>query len=300
MSACSAAEGSPPARPDRLAVLQVVRTALAEDIGPMDITSAACVPADALASGRLLAKAAGVVCGLWVCELVFSEVSPEIRFTALVPEGSQVSPGQEVARLRGPARAVLSGERVAINFLQRLSGIATMAAEATAAVAGQGVRVLDTRKTTPGLRALEKYAVRAGGAGNHRYGLFDMVLIKDNHISLAGGVAAAVGAARAKVSPMVKVEVECSDLDQVREAVEAGADVIMLDNMDLAAMGRAVSQIAGRALVEASGGVTLANLQEIAGCGVDFISMGALTHSYRSLDISLELELYREAEAGGG
>jgi len=294
MTGSSVGQRFGPPRPSSFAVLPVVRAALAEDLGPGDVTSEAVVPAGATAEGCFLAKAAGIACGLWVCGLVFAEVSPAIRFAPVAGEGSRVSPGQEVARVSGPARAVLSAERVALNFLQRLSGIATMAAEATAAVAGTRARILDTRKTTPGLRALEKYAVRAGGAGNHRSGLFDMVLIKDNHIRLAGGIAAAVGAGRRSTSPMIKIEVECADLDEVREALEAGADVIMLDNMDVETMTRAVQTVGGRALVEASGGVTIANLPQVAGTGVDFISMGALTHSYRALDISLELELSKE------
>ncbi|OGS70330.1 MAG: nicotinate-nucleotide diphosphorylase (carboxylating) [Firmicutes bacterium RBG_13_65_8] len=243
-----------------------------------------------MASGRFLCKADGVVCGLWVCELVFSQLSPDIRFQPLVEEASPVTRGQDLAVVTGPARAILAGERVALNFLQRLSGIATMARQAASAVEGTKTRVLDTRKTTPGLRILEKWAVRAGGASNHRFGLFDMVLIKDNHILLAGGIGAAIAAARRNTSPMVKIEVECADLKQVREALKAGADVIMLDNMDVTAMSRAVALINGRALVEASGGITVSALPEVAKTGVDFASMGALTHSYRSLDISLELQ----------
>jgi nicotinate-nucleotide pyrophosphorylase (carboxylating) len=288
------------ARPSRQAVLPIVAAALAEDIGPLDITTEVLVPAGATASGRLLCKADGIVCGLWVCELVFAQLSPDIRFQPLVEEASPVTRGQELAAVTGPARAILAGERVALNFLQRLSGIATMAHQAASAVEGTRTRVLDTRKTTPGLRILEKWAVRAGGASNHRFGLFDMVLIKDNHILLAGGIGAAIAAARRNASPMVKVEVECADLKQVKEALEAGADVIMLDNMDVTAMGRAVALINGRALVEASGGITVATLPEVAKTGVDFASMGALTHSYRSLDISLELQPLGETPPAGG
>jgi nicotinate-nucleotide pyrophosphorylase (carboxylating) len=272
--------------------MAIVRNALAEDIGPGDITSETTVPASAVAVGTFIAKAHGVVAGLWLPRLVFAELDSRIVYEELVEEPAAVVARQHLARVHGPARAVLGGERVALNFLQRMSGIATMANEAARAVAGTRTRIVDTRKTSPGLRALEKYAVRAGGASNHRFGLYDMVLIKDNHIRLAGGIAAAVSAARHGAGPMVKVEVEAATLDQVREALAAGADLIMLDNMDVPAMAEAVRLIDGRALVEASGNITIATCGEVArATGVDLISMGALTHSYRSLDISLELEL---------
>jgi nicotinate-nucleotide pyrophosphorylase (carboxylating) len=278
-------------RPSRMAVLPVVRAALEEDIGPGDITTDSTVPAGARADGLFIAKADGVLAGLWVSEMVFSELSAGTSFETYAPEGARVGTGDRLARVQGPARAILSGERVALNFLQRMSGIATMASVAAATVSGTGLRVLDTRKTTPGLRILEKYAVRAGGAWNHRAGLFDMVLIKDNHIRLAGGISAAVSAARRNASPMVRIEVEAESLEQVAEALKAGADVIMLDNMDQAMMKAAVEMVRGRALTEASGGITIADLPRVASLGVDFVSMGALTHSFKALDISLELEL---------
>lgn len=282
----------PVARPSRMAVLPIIQTALAEDIGPGDITSESTVPAEAVADGWILAKADGIVCGFWLVEMVFAYLDDRICVSALVPESSYVRRGDRLGRLTGPARAVLAGERVALNFLQRMSGIATMAHAAQSAVAGTKTLILDTRKTTPGLRLLEKYAVRAGGAANHRYGLFDMVLIKDNHIRLAGGIGQAVAAARRSVSPMIKVEVEAASLDEVTAALAAGADIIMLDNMDRATMGKAVELVAGRALIEASGNMDLTTIGAVAALGVDFISMGALTHSFKALDISLELELH--------
>ncbi len=278
-------------RPPRAAVLSIVRAALAEDIGPGDVTTESTIPASAWAEGWYIAKSPGVVCGLWICEMAFAETDPAIVMDSLPNEPLLVKEGDRIARVEGPARSVLSAERVGLNFIQRLSGTATMARAATLAVAGTKARILDTRKTTPGLRLLEKYAVRAGGAANHRFGLYDMVLIKDNHIRLAGGIGPAVVAAKASVSPMVKIEVEVTTLDEASQAVAAGADIIMLDNMDLSAMGAAVKLIGGRALVEASGGMTVETCAEVAQLGVDFISMGALTHSYKSLDISLELEL---------
>ncbi len=278
-------------RPPRAAVLPIVRAALLEDVGAGDLTTESTIPADAWAEGWYFAKSTGVVCGLWLCEMAFSEMDPAIRMDHMVPEPAHVKPGDRIARVIGPARAVLSAERVGLNFMQRLSGIATMASQAMEAVAGTKALVLDTRKTTPGLRILEKYAVRAGGAANHRFGLYDMVLIKDNHIRIAGGIGPAVAAARRSVSPMVKIEVEAATLDEVSQALQAGADIIMLDNMDNKTMAAAVEMVAGRALTEASGNMTVATCGEVARLGVDLISMGALTHSYRSLDISLELEL---------
>jgi nicotinate-nucleotide pyrophosphorylase (carboxylating) len=278
-------------RPPLSAVLPIIRAALAEDLGSGDITSETTVPAAAVARGVFLAKAHGVVAGLWLPAAVFAELDPGIVFEQLVPEGATAQPGLELGRVFGPARAVLAGERLALNFVQRMSGIATMASQAVDAVAGTNTKIIDTRKTTPGLRVLEKYAVRAGGASNHRFGLYDMVLIKDNHIRLAGGIAAAVAQARRGIGPMIQIEVEAANLDEVRQALEAGADLIMLDNMDLPTMAEAVQLIAGRAKVEASGNVTAETCGSVAKTGVDFISMGSLTHSYKSLDISLELEL---------
>jgi len=277
--------------PPRSAVQPIVQAALVEDLGSGDITSETTVPRAAIAEGYFLAKATGVVAGLWLAEAVFAELDRSIAMERLVAEASAIKPGMHLAHVRGPARAVLAGERLALNFVQRMSGIATMASLAVAAVAGTKTRIVDTRKTTPGLRVLEKYAVRAGGASNHRFGLYDMVLIKDNHIRLAGGIGNAVAAARRGASPMVKIEVEVATMDEVQQAIDARADIIMLDNMDLQSMARAVEMVGGRAAVEASGNITVETCGAVAATGVDLISLGALTHSYRSLDISLELEL---------
>lgn len=268
---------------------ELVRRCLEEDIGPGDVTTGAVVPADARATGAFLCKEEGVVAGLFVCARVFALLDPSVRFIGKVAEGTPVKPGDLLAEVSGPARPLLIGERVALNFLRHLSGIATRTARMVALVRDYPVRIVDTRKTTPGLRALEKYAVRVGGGYNHRFGLYDGVLIKDNHIRLAGGVAAAVRAARAAVPHTVKIEVEVEDLAGVEEALAAGADAILLDNMPPETMREAVRLVAGRAVVEASGGITEKNVAEVAATGVDIISVGALTHSVRALDISLEL-----------
>jgi nicotinate-nucleotide pyrophosphorylase (carboxylating) len=258
---------------------------LAEDLGSGDATTDALIPRDLTCTAQLLVKERGVVCGLAVAESVFCELDPDVVFEALAADGDLVEPGP-VARLDGFARAILTGERTALNLLGRLSGIATLTRRYVDAVAGTGAVVLDTRKTTPGLRALEKEAVRAGGGTNHRLGLHDGVLIKDNHLRLAGSIADAVEKTRAAGLP---VEVECDTLDQVREAVEAHADRILLDNMSPTELREAVALVGGRAETEASGGVTLDTVREIAETGVDFVSVGALTHSARSLDVSLEV-----------
>lgn len=286
-------------QPPRAAVLPIVRAALIEDIGAGDITTDSTIPASAWAEGWYIAKAEGVVCGLWICQMAFAEMDPSIVMDTMVSEPVHVRPGERLARVMGPARSVLSAERVGLNFMQRMSGIATMARAASQAVAGTKTTVIDTRKTTPGLRILEKYAVRAGGAANHRFGLYDMVLIKDNHIRIAGGIGPAVAAARRSVSPMVKIEVEAATLEEVGQALAAKADIIMLDNMNLAEMAAAVKLVDGRAMTEASGNMTVETCGTVARLGVDFISMGALTHSFKSLDISLELELQLAAGDGG-
>lgn len=237
--------------------------------------------------GRFVAKEPGVVCGLEILTRVFSLIDPAVVVTPAVAEGDRVEAEAVIAEITGPSRAILQGERLALNLLQRLSGIATRTAEAVAQVAGTKAKVCDTRKTTPGLRALEKYAVRVGGGSNHRFGLFDGALIKDNHIVAAGGITAAVTVARGNVPHTVKIEVETANLDEVSEALAAGADIIMLDNMDLTTMTQAVRLIAGRAKTEASGNMGDRNLREIAETGVDFISIGALTHTVRAMDISL-------------
>jgi nicotinate-nucleotide pyrophosphorylase (carboxylating) len=266
----------------------VVQRALAEDIGPGDVTTTATVPEDARARALISQKAPGVVFGLAVAEEAFRQLDPALRFDPEVAEGRWREQGP-VLRIEGSARAILTGERTALNFLQRLSGVATMSARCARAVEGTGARILDTRKTTPGLRALEKAAVAAGGATNHRAGLYDAVLIKENHAALAGGVGEAVRRARAQ-APELLIEVECRDLEEVDEALGAGAPRLLLDNMTPAQLRGAVEHVAGRAELEASGGVTLETLKEIASTGVQFISVGALTHSAPALDLNLILE----------
>ncbi len=265
----------------------VVARALAEDLGAGDVTTAATVPAETRARAVIRQKAPGVIYGLDVAEQVFRSLDPEATFNREVAEGVWRESG-EVLRLEGRARALLSGERTALNFLQRLSGVATMAARAVQAIDGTTARILDTRKTTPGLRALEKAAVAAGGATNHRAGLYDAILIKENHAALAGGVGAAVRRARAQ-APDLPLEVECRDLAEVDEALDAGAPRLLLDNMSPEELRRAVAHVGGRAELEASGGVTLQTLREVASTGVDFVSVGALTHSAPALDLSLLL-----------
>jgi nicotinate-nucleotide pyrophosphorylase (carboxylating) len=268
-------------------VERVVLAALAEDIGAGDVTTEATVAAEAVGTAELLVKEAGVVCGLRVAETAFRALDPEIRFEALVSDGDDVEPSAVVVRMTGSERAILTAERVALNFLGRLSGIATLTRRYVEAVEGTGATVLDTRKTTPGLRALEKHAVAAGGGRNHRFGLDDAVLIKDNHLRAAGSIAAAVTLVRAATD--LPVEVECETLVQVGEALDAGVDAILLDNMPLDDLRAAVALVDGRTRLEASGGVTLGTIRAIAETGVDEISVGALTHSARSLDVSLEL-----------
>ena len=265
----------------------VVARALAEDLGDGDVTTAATVPAETQAQAIIRQKAPGVIYGLDVAEQVFRSLDQDASFARAVDEGVWRESG-EVLRVEGHARALLSGERTALNFLQRLSGVATMAARAVRAIEGTDARILDTRKTTPGLRALEKAAVAAGGATNHRAGLYDAILIKENHAALAGGVGEAVRRARAR-APDLPLEVECRDLAEVDEALAAGAPRLLLDNMSPAQLAAAVEHVAGRAVLEASGGVTLQTLREVASTGVDFVSVGALTHSAPALDLSLLL-----------
>jgi nicotinate-nucleotide pyrophosphorylase (carboxylating) len=269
------------------ALERVAFAALAEDVGDGDVTTEATVDADAMGSAELVVKEAGVVCGLRVAEAVFRALEPAIRFEPLVDEGATVTGLTAVARVSGPERAILTGERTALNFLARLSGIATLTRRYVDAIEGTGAAILDTRKTTPGLRALEKHAVASGGGRNHRFGLDDGVLVKDNHLRAAGSVATAVE--RLRAATPLSVEVECDTPEQVSEALAAGADAILLDNMTLDELRDAVELVAGRARLEASGGVTLENVRAVAETGVDEISVGALTHSARSLDVSLEL-----------
>jgi nicotinate-nucleotide pyrophosphorylase (carboxylating) len=269
-------------------VTEVVARALAEDIGHGDITTEATVAPDARAEAVITQKAPGVIFGLEAAELVFRSLDPGAKLRRLTDEGVWRE-GGPVLRVQGLARALLTGERTALNFLQRLSGVATMTARCVQAVAGSGAQILDTRKTTPGLRALEKAAVAAGGGTNHRAGLYDAVLIKENHIALAGGITAAVERARAH-APGVSLEVEARTLAEVDEALQAGAPRILLDNMTAAQLHEAVGHVAGRAELEASGGVTLQTLREVASTGVQFVSVGALTHSAPALDLSLLLK----------
>jgi nicotinate-nucleotide pyrophosphorylase (carboxylating) len=261
--------------------------ALAEDVGEGDVTTEAVVDADATGSAVILLKEPGVVCGLGIVEAVFRALDEEIEVETLVDEGSLVESGTAVARLSGPLRAILTGERTALNFLGRLCGIATLTRRYVDAVEGTGVAILDTRKTTPGLRVLEKHAVAVGGGRNHRLGLDDGVLIKDNHLRVSDSIGEAVE--RARAATHLPVEVECDTIEQVSEALDAGADAILLDNMTPDGLLAAAVLARGRARLEASGGVALDNVRAIAETGVDEISVGALTHSARSLDVSLEL-----------
>ncbi len=266
-----------------------IRRWLAEDLGHRDITTSLVVDPGACGTAEIVARQDGLLCGLPVVRMVFEELDPTLHLEPGVAEGARIEPGQTVARLAGQLGCILSGERLALNLLQRLSGIATATRAFVEAVAGTGVAILDTRKTTPGLRALEKYAVRVGGGRNHRFGLFDGILIKDNHVRAAGGVAQAVRRARARAPHSLAIEVEVTTLEELEEALAAGADWILLDNMDLEIMREAVRRAAGRAKLEASGGVTLERVRAIAETGVDAVSVGALTHSARALDLSLEI-----------
>ncbi len=270
------------------ATRELVARALAEDVGDGDVTTAATVPAAARASALITQKAPGVIYGLDVAREVFRALDPEATCERLVAEG-EWRDGGPVISVEGAARALLTAERTALNFLGRLSGVATLTARCVHAVEGTGARILDTRKTTPGLRALEKAAVAAGGGTNHRVGLYDAILIKENHAALAGGVGAAVRAAAA-YAPGLTLEVECSTLDEIDEALAAGAPWILLDNMDPDQLRSAVARVGGRAKLEASGGFTLETLGAAASTGVDFVSIGALTHSAPALDLSLILE----------
>ena len=264
----------------------LIELAVAEDIGPGDATSEAVLPADLALHGRIIAKSAGVIAGLPIAEALFSQVDPDLRFIPRVHDGASVNPGNLVAEAVGPGRGMLAAERIALNFLQHLSGIATLTRAFVDAVTGTRATILDTRKTHPGYRVLEKYAVRVGGGQNHRMSLHDMLLIKDNHIEAAGSISAAVGRARA-AHPDLPIEVEVKGLDELREALALDVDRIMLDNMDLEEMHAAVRMTAGRVPLEASGGVSLERVTAIAATGVDYISVGALTHSAPALDLSM-------------
>ncbi len=274
-------------------VVEIIRYALEEDGAEFDVTTLSTVAAERRAQGSIITRQAGVIAGLAVAAATFREFDPQVEIELLAADGAAVQADQIIAHVRGPARSLLSAERVALNFLGRLSGIATLTAQCVRALEGTHARILDTRKTTPGLRSLEKEAVRLGGGQNHRFGLQDGVLIKDNHIKAAGGIAQAVSAARRTAHHLLKIEIECETLVEVREAVTAGADVVLLDNMDVETMRSAVEMIrraAPHVLIEASGniGTNPARIAAVAATGVDFISLGALTHSAPNFDVSLE------------
>jgi nicotinate-nucleotide pyrophosphorylase (carboxylating) len=272
-----------------LLVARAVTGALEEDLGQAgDITTDCIIPAEARGEAAIVARKAGVVAGCDLAEAAFKALDPDISFKRVVDDGGQVAADGIIAQISGKTRALLTAERTALNFLGRLSGIATLTAAYVEAVEGTGARIACTRKTTPGLRALEKYAVRAGGGVNHRFGLYDAVLVKDNHIAAAGSLAKALERLRARSGHVVKIEVEVDTLEQLEEALKFQIDAVLLDNMDTATLKEAVKRVAGRVMTEASGGVTLENVRGIAATGVDLISVGALTHSPRNLDSSLE------------
>ena len=272
---------------------ELVDRTLAEDLGWGDVTTEAIIPAELTGKASMVAKARGMLAGIEVSRLVFCRVDPSVQFDIIIPEGSGIQPGDLIAKLEGKVASILKGERTALNFLQRLSGIATETSRYVEAIKGLDSRIVDTRKTTPGMRVLEKYAVRVGGGHNHRLHLGDGVLIKDNHLAALRSQGLAmkdiISRARERAPFNLKVEVEVRIAQEAVEAVEAGADIVMLDNMGLEEMRQAVQLVKGRALLEASGGITLDNVRRVAETGVDLISIGALTHSTRSLDISLEM-----------
>lgn len=268
---------------------KIIEQALLEDIGTGDITTESIIPSNLKAKGIIKTSEEGVVAGLDIVFLVFIKLDSEICFQPKIKDGNKILPGEILGEITGPARTILKGERVALNFLQRMSGIATITSKFCQQVKDFPVRIFDTRKTTPGLRILEKYAVRMGGGHNHRFGLYDAVLIKDNHIAVAGGIKSAVNSVRKQISHTAKIEVEVENLSQLQEALKVQVDTIMLDNMDLETMKEAIKMVKGEALIEASGGITLEKVREIAQTGVDLISVGALTHSVKSLDISMEI-----------
>jgi len=282
---------SPGVELPRMLVEQAVRAALAEDLGLAgDITTDPIVPADARGVAALVARKPGVIAGLDLAEAAFRTLDPEVQFTRVIDDGGKVEGGGTIAKIKGRTRALLTGERTALNFFGRLSGIATLTSAYVEAVKGTKTRIACTRKTTPGLRAFEKFAVRCGGGVNHRFGLYDAVLVKDNHIAAAGGLEAALKLLRLRAGHMVRVEVEVEvdTLQQLEEALQFPIDAVLLDNMDVATLKKAVALVNGKVLTEASGGVTLETVGEIAATGVDLISVGALTHSARNLDSSLE------------
>jgi nicotinate-nucleotide pyrophosphorylase (carboxylating) len=277
-----------------LLMQDAVRAALIEDLGRIgDLTTLATIPAGRTATAVIASRKSGVIAGLPLAREAFRQIDPSVTFTAKLEDGAALKPGNVVATISGEARSILSAERIALNYLGRLSGIATLTARYVAEVAHTSARIVDTRKTTPGLRAFEKYAVRCGGGMNHRYGLDDAILIKDNHIAVAGGVKAALTAARAVAGHLVKIEIEVDRLSQLEEVLAEGADVVLLDNMGPDLLRQAVAMVAGRMKTEASGGVTLDTVRAIAESGVDMISVGALTHSATVLDLGLDVMVER-------
>ncbi|MEE8564738.1 MAG: carboxylating nicotinate-nucleotide diphosphorylase, partial [Atribacterota bacterium] len=266
---------------ENILINKIIEQALLEDIGTGDITSESIVPSDLKAKGIIKTSEEGIVAGLNITSLVFKKLDSEIIFQEKIKDGTKVTRGKVLAEITGSARTILKGERVALNFLQRMSGIATITSKFCQEIEGFPVRIVDTRKTTPGLRILEKYAVSMGGGHNHRFGLYDAVLIKDNHIAVAGGIRPAVDSVRKQISHTVKIEIEVENLSQLQDALRVKADIIMLDNMDLDTMEEAVKIAKGRALIEASGGITLEKVRKIAQTGVDLISIGSLTHSVK-------------------
>ncbi len=274
---------------ENIQIDKIIEQALLEDIGTGDITTESIIPPNLKAKGIIKTSEEGVVAGLDVACLVFQKLDSEIIFQEKIKDGTKITPNKVLAEITGSAQTILQGERVALNFLQRMSGIATITSKFCQEIKDFPVRIVDTRKTTPGLRILEKYAVRMGGGYNHRFGLYDAVLIKDNHIAVAGGIKSAVNSIRKQISHTVKIEVEVENLSQLQEALKMKVNIIMLDNMDLETMKEAVKMVKSKALIEASGGITLEKVREIAQTGVDLISVGALTHSVKSLDISMEI-----------
>lgn len=274
---------------ENILIDKIIEQALLEDIGTGDITTEFIIHPNVKAKGIIKTSEEGVVAGLDIACLLFKKLDSEIIFQEKIKDGTKVTRGKVLAKISGSARTIFKGERVALNFLQRMSGIATITSKFCQQVKDFPVRIFDTRKTTPGLRILEKYAVRMGGGHNHRFGLYDAVLIKDNHIAVAGGIKSAVNSVRKQISHTVKIEVEVENLSQFQEALKVQVNIIMLDNMDLETMKEAVKLVKGKALIEASGGITLEKVKEIAQTGVDLISVGALTHSVKALDISMEI-----------
>ncbi|MFT9494249.1 carboxylating nicotinate-nucleotide diphosphorylase [Anaerosolibacter sp.] len=274
---------------NQLIVEEIIRHALKEDMNYGDVTSDTLIPLEAMAMARMTAKEDGVIAGLAVAEMAFKTVDSTLSFVALKKDGDTVKKGDHIAEIKGSTRGILKAERLALNLIQRMSGIATLSKAYADEIEGYPTRVVDTRKTTPGLRVLEKYAVKVGGCHNHRFNLSDAVMIKDNHIKAVGSITKAIEMARQSISHTMKIEVEVESLAQLQEALEVKADIIMLDNMDTDTMRDAVKITGGRAILEASGNITKERLREIAAIGIDVISVGALTHSIKSLDISLNI-----------